>query len=191
MGRPKLLLPLGSGTVIGRLLEVLASAEIAGTFVVVRPDDRALRSAVEAAGATPLVPEIAPDEMRQSVEIALRHIQNIYRPGPDEGWLLSPADHPLLDPAVLARIIAAWRRSPEKIVIPVYAGKRGHPVIFPFRLAGEVFSLGSDEGLNQLVRRHAAEVEELSVDSASVLTDLDTPQDYERLRAHAPSELEE
>lgn len=181
-----MLLPLGAGTVIGRLLEVLGSAEIAGTFVVVRPDDRALRSAVEAAGETPLVPEIAPAEMRQSVEIALRHIQSGYRPGPDEGWLLSPADHPLLDPAVLARIIAAWRRSSEKIVIPVYAGKRGHPVIFPFRLAGEVFALGPDEGLNQLVRRHAAKVEELRVDSASVLTDLDTPQDYERLRAKDP-----
>src|SRR5262249_26069528 len=37
-------------------------------------------------------------------------------------------------------------------------------------------------GLNVYLRQHAAETLELPVDSADVLCDLDTPEDYERLR---------
>jgi len=183
MGRPKLLLPLAGSTVIGRLLSVLARPEIAETVVVIRLGDESLRAAVEAAGAAPLVPAVAPAEMRVSVEHALRHLQQRHEPCPDDGWLLAPADHPLLDPMVLDRIIAAWRRSPDKIVIPAHKGKRGHPAVFPFRLADEVFRLAADEGLNALVRRHAREVEQIDVDSPAVVVDLDTPEDYQRLQA--------
>jgi CTP:molybdopterin cytidylyltransferase MocA len=45
----------------------------------------------------------------------------------------------------------------------------------------DVFALPRDVGLNQLLRAHAAEVSELPVESRSVLCDLDTPEDYERL----------
>jgi len=183
MGRPKLLLPLAGSTVIGRLLSVLARPEIVETVVVMRPGDESLRTAVEAAGAVPLMPAVAPAEMRVSVEHALRHLQRRHEPSPDDGWLLAPADHPLLEPMILDRIIATWSCSPGKIVIPAHKGRRGHPAVFPFRLAEEVFRLAADGGLNALVRCHAREVEQIEVDSTAVLVDLDTPEDYQRLQA--------
>lgn len=181
MGRPKLLLPLGEGTVISRMLAALARSDIEATVVVVRPDDEPLRAAVTACGAVALQPEIAPEEMRQSVEHALSCIEGRFHPGPDAGWLLAPADHPLLDSPVIDQIIAAWRAAPDRILVPVFRGKRGHPTIFPFRLAGEVYALPPDAGLNSLLKRHAAEIEELDVDSSTVVADLDTPEDYARL----------
>lgn len=183
MGQPKLLLPFAGTTVIGRLLERLKRPEIAATVVVIRPDDEPLRAAVALAGAIPLIPTIAPPEMRVSIEHALRHIEQHHAPEPEEGWMLIPADHPCLDKAVLDRIIGAWERSSDKILLPVHAGKRGHPAVFPFRLAAEVVGLPAGTGLNELVRRHADEVEQIEVDSQAVLFDLDTPDDYERLRS--------
>lgn len=182
MGQPKLLLPLAEGTVISRLLAVLRRPEIVETLVVIRPGDEPLRSAVVQAGATPLVPKEPPPEMRTSVEHALHYLLERCSPSPEDGWLLSPADHPLLDAAVLDQLVACWRNSPDKIVIPTHRGRRGHPVIFPFRLADEVFALPADEGLNALVRRHTEQVTELAVNSPAILLDLDTPEDYERLR---------
>src|SRR6266446_1224603 len=135
MGRPKLLLPVGASTVIARMLSVLKRPEIASTIVVVRPDDEPLRAAVADCGAIPLQPDVPPPEMRQSVEYALRHIEGQFQPLPEDGWLLAPADHPLLDPAVVTRMVAEWRGSPGKIVVPVYRGRRGHPTLFPFLLA--------------------------------------------------------
>jgi molybdenum cofactor cytidylyltransferase len=181
MGRPKLLLLLGSDTVIGRMLALVRRPEIGATIVVVRPDDEPLRAAVADGGAIALQPDVAPEEMRHSVEYALRYIQSQFQPGPDDGWLLAPADHPLLDAAVLNQLIAAWRESRAGIVIPTYRGKRGHPTIFPFRLATEVFDLPADAGLNRLVKAHADEIDQIDVNSPGVVSDLDTPDDYERL----------
>jgi molybdenum cofactor cytidylyltransferase len=186
MGRPKLLLPWDGTTVIAQMLAVLRRTEITETIVVVRPDDEPLRASVTACGATALQPAVAPGEMRQSVEYALRDLQQRWAPSPDDGWLLIPADHPLLDSAELEQILAAWKLSPGKIVVPVHDGKRGHPTILPFSLATEVFQLPADQGLNRLVRGHAGEVIEIESVSPSVLIDLDTPEDYARLQQPAP-----
>jgi molybdenum cofactor cytidylyltransferase len=183
MGRPKLLLPVGGHTVIARMLSVLKRPEIAATIVVVRPDDEPLRAAVADDGAIPLQPDDPPPEMRQSVECALRHIEGEFHPLPEDGWLLAPADHPLLDPAVVTRMIGEWRSSPGKIVVPAYRGRRGHPTLFPFRLATEVFGLPPDQGLNSLLKLHATEILQIETDSAAVVADLDTPDDYARLLA--------
>jgi molybdenum cofactor cytidylyltransferase len=182
MGRPKLLLPLGSNTVIGRMLAALSEPVIAATIVVVRRDDEPLRAAIADSGAIPLQPAVAPEEMRQSVEHALRYIEEEFHPRPEEGWLLAPADHPLLEPAVIERLASEWRAAQGNIVVPAYRGRRGHPTLFPFSLAAEVFRLPADQGLNRLVQMHAALVREVELDSPSVLADLDTPEDYERLR---------
>src|SRR5262245_50370066 len=84
MGRPKLLLPLGSSTVIASMLAVLKAPAIAATVVVVRPADEALRAAVAEAGAIPVQPAVAPEEMRQSVEHALRYVERRFQARPDE-----------------------------------------------------------------------------------------------------------
>jgi molybdenum cofactor cytidylyltransferase len=181
MGRPKLLLPLGASTVIARMLSILKRPEIAATIVVVRPDDEPLRAAVAECGAIPLQPENPPAAMRHSVEEALRYLQRQFRPRPEEAWLLAPADHPLLDPAVIDRLVAAWRSAPERIVVPACRGKRGHPTLFPFRLAFEVFALPPDQGLNSLLQRHATEIEQVEIDSPAIIGDLDTPEDYARV----------
>jgi molybdenum cofactor cytidylyltransferase len=82
---------------------------------------------------------------------------------------------------VLDQLIAAWRDSPDRILIPVHCGKRGHPTIFPFRLAAGVFELPPDAGLNRLLKTHAGEIEQIDVNAPGVVSDLDTPDDYARL----------
>jgi molybdenum cofactor cytidylyltransferase len=181
MGRPKLLLPLGESTVIAQMLSVLKRREITATIVVVRPDDEPLRAAVSECGATPLQPIVPPPEMRQSVEHALRHIEARFHPRAGDGWLLVPADHPLLDPEVITRMITEWRHFPRKIVVPVYRGRRGHPTLFPYCMATDVFNLPQDQGLNSLVKMHAVDVLQIDTDSPAVVADLDTPDDYARL----------
>jgi len=190
MGRPKLLLQLGAGTVISRMLAVLQRPEITATLVVVRPDDAALREVVAASGATVLQPDRPPPEMRDSVEFALRQIEAKFEPGPADGWILIPADHPLLDGTILhAREPGAgppqpavWQAEGDRILVPVHGARRGHPTIFPFRLAREVYDLAPDRGLNFLLRKDPGRIREVEVESPSVLADLDTPEDYARLQ---------
>jgi molybdenum cofactor cytidylyltransferase len=187
MGQPKLLLPWEGSTVIARMLAVLARPEITEILVVVRPGDEPLKNAVERAGATPLQPAKPPAEMRQSVEYALRHLESQWSPAPDDGWLLIPADYPLLDPVVLDLLLATWQTARDKIIIPQCGGRRGHPTIFPFSLAEEVYRLPADLGLNHLVRSNPHHVLEIEIVSPGIFTDLDTPEEYARLFSRSRS----
>jgi molybdenum cofactor cytidylyltransferase len=180
MGQPKLLLPLGGEPVIARLLRALRAQLTGGRVVVVcRKDDTALAEAVRNEGAELVTPDIEPPDMRTSIEHGLRSL-NI---SDGDGWLLCPADHPLVEPSVVERLVSTWRSDPSRIVIPTFQGRRGHPVLFPGALAAEVFALPADAGVNALVRTYAHLVQEVPVKSDSVVADLDTPEDYERWQA--------
>jgi molybdenum cofactor cytidylyltransferase len=181
MGQPKLLLPLGAKTVIARLLDVLNRPDVIERFVVLRRDDETLLAEVTSAKATAVQPEINPPDMRSSVQNALEEIQRRHAPGPDEGWMLIPADHPVLDAEVLDAMIDCWQKSDDLILVPTYQQQRGHPTFFRWELAEEVLSLPPDKGLNELLKSHADEIVEVRTDNPAVLTDLDTPEDYQEL----------
>lgn len=183
MGRPKLLLPLGDSTVIGQLLRTLSSSGIDATFVLVRPDDTGLRDEVHREGAIVVQPTAPPPEMRFSVEHLLEAVRKRESSQPTDGWLLVPGDHPLIQPQTLGQLIETWRADPSRIVLPAHDGRRGHPTLFPWDLAEEVAALPGDVGVNHLLKQHADKVVEVPVDDPTITLDLDTPEDYERVRS--------
>ena len=188
MGRPKLLLPLGGQTVIRRLLEALDRPEIAARVVVLRQDDNALAAEVRSAGAIVVAPHSPPPDMRSSVQHALDTIRSSHSPTANDGWLLVPADHPLLAADVLTRLIGAWNASDAPILLPRCDGRRGHPTFFRWSLADKVATIPRDKGLNELVRWHENDIGEIPIDDRSVLYDLDTPEDYEAMQTRFPSD---
>lgn len=181
MGRPKLLLPLGERSVIQRLIDAFDHPAVVEVLVVVRPDDDSLATAVSAAGATVIRPPEPPPDMKASVSCGLEALQQ-RRPEQDiDGWLLAPADHPVLDADVVEAVARAWSVSRAPVLVPTHEGRRGHPTVFARRLAMEVATIPEDRGLNWLVARYADEVEELELGRPEVLVDLDTPEDYRAL----------
>lgn len=183
MGRPKLLLPLGETTVIDQVVRTLRRTDVQQVIVVVRPDDEPLKQAALRAGAKVVQPATPPADMRESVQLALDYLTAEKEPDAYDGWLLIPADHPLLKADVVERMLERWREQDDRILVPTSRGRRGHPTLFRWALAEEVPAIPSDQGLNRLVRNHADEVRELPVETDSILLDLDTPRDYKRLLA--------
>ncbi len=182
MGRPKLLLPIGQQTVIGRLLAVLDSPRIAERLVVMRQDDTDLADAVRSDNATVIQPETDPPDMRYSVEAALSVIANRHTPTANDAWLLIPADYPMVQRQTADALLDAWSQTAAKILIPKHDGRRGHPVIFSWTLAERVPSISADRGLNTLVHEFAEHIEEVPVTDPAIRLDMDTPEDYARLQ---------
>jgi molybdenum cofactor cytidylyltransferase len=185
MGQPKLLLKLHGQTVIARLLDALQLPAVAERVVVIRADDAALRSEVQRAGGVVVAPEVAPPDMRTSVEQGLRHLAASCSPAPEDAWLLVPGDHPVLDRQVIAELIQVFVTQQPRFLVPVYQGRRGHPLLARWETVEQVFRLPKNAGLNQLLHDQAATVVEHPTDSPAVVTDLDTPEDYRRLAATA------
>jgi molybdenum cofactor cytidylyltransferase len=66
-------------------------------------------------------------------------------------------------------------------LVPVFAGKRGHPVILDLaRYRVEIEGLTGEKGLKPVVRGHPDDTLELTIEDERILRDLDTPEDYER-----------
>lgn len=95
------------------------------------------------------------------------------------GWLVLPADLPLVQSHTLVAVAQAWAEDPGAVVLPHCAGQRGHPVAFGARYAPALLALQGDMGAVQVLRaaRAAGQLRSLEVDDPGVFTDIDTLDD--------------
>jgi molybdenum cofactor cytidylyltransferase len=89
------------------------------------------------------------------------------------GWLVLPADMPLVKPSSLRAVADALDQQP--IAFAQYRGRRGHPVGFGAELFSELVMLKGDEGARRLLARYPTAAVEL--DDPGVLFDIDTIDD--------------
>lgn len=82
-------------------------------------------------------------------------------------------DMPWIAPNSLQRLSAA--ASAERIVFPLHAGVRGHPVIFGRQYWRELCLLRGDSGAKALLAAHADACCPIELDDPGVLRDVDTP----------------
>ena len=183
MRRPKLALPLGERTVLEHVLAALRQAAVEHILVVIRPHVAELGALAESAGASVCSLATPCSGMRGAVEYGLRWLEQRFQPRPEATWLLVPGDHPALDASVVPQLESAYAaQSRFSIAIPTYKGRRGHPTLFSWKHVAAIRAHPAELRLNSYVRQHAAETLEVPVDSAGVLWDMDTPEDYEWLR---------
>jgi molybdenum cofactor cytidylyltransferase len=184
MSQPKLLLPLAGRPLISHTIEAWKEGGAGAIVVVVRADDAPLAAAVESLGMpnVELVrPPFAPPDMKASVRAALAHISQRYAPATGDSFLVAPADMPGLSPAIISKLCGEHTRQPGSILVPTLAGRRGHPVLYPWELRDAVMALAAEEGLNALADRHpVVEIacDAMESDGKRPFADIDTPDQY-------------
>ena len=90
-----------------------------------------------------------------------------------KGWLILPADLPLIQSDTLWAIAAALKG--HDVVVPVYRGRRGHPVAFSSVCRQALLNLKGNRGAVFVVRAH--EALELATEDIGCVTDIDTVDD--------------
>lgn len=180
MGQPKQLLPIGRHTIIEQVVTTLLDSPV-DEVVVVTGCEQARVSAVLAAYPVRCIfnPDYAAGEMISSVQVGLHAL------GTDvTAALLAVGDQPQIERRIVEQVLAAWRTGPaERIVIPSYQMRRGHPICLPRHVWPAVWALGWQDSLRSLWRDYAGQIEHIVVDTPSILGDLDTPNDYCQLLA--------
>jgi molybdenum cofactor cytidylyltransferase len=66
------------------------------------------------------------------------------------------------------------------IAVPVFEGRRGHPVLFDRVYRSALAQLSGDEGAKSILRQHLTKLIEVPVESAAILTDFDEEKDFSR-----------
>lgn len=92
------------------------------------------------------------------------------------GWLILPGDLPLVRPNTLLRVADALRG--QSVVVPVFQGRRGHPVGFARCCGPALAALSGDRGAASVVRCNDAP--DMVVDDEGCVTDIDTLWDLKR-----------
>lgn len=88
------------------------------------------------------------------------------------GWLILPADLPLIQADTLRCIAQALQT--HAVVVPFVNGQRGHPVGFGAVCRDELLALSGDQGAKSILQRHIAQT--LELDDIGCILDVDTPQ---------------
>jgi molybdenum cofactor cytidylyltransferase len=97
------------------------------------------------------------------------------------GWLVLPADMPLVRPGTLLAVASALEN--HAVAYAQHRGRRGHPVGFLAELYSELVMLTGDDGARRILLRYPSFAAE--VDDPGVLQDVDTPADLQALRSAA------
>jgi molybdenum cofactor cytidylyltransferase len=93
------------------------------------------------------------------------------------GALICLADMPAVGAPTLRALLGAFEHSGrENICVPVVAGRRGNPVLWPRWAFVHLESLTGDVGGRVLLQAHAARVQTVPFEDDGVLRDLDTQQ---------------
>lgn len=177
MGRPKLLLPYRNGTLVGSVVQALRGGGVSKIVLVTSPGDEDLRAWAREAGVLTAVNPDPGRGMLSSIREGIAALGEIR-----EILLVSPADLPALQPETVAALVQRMEETGAPLGVPVYKGKRGHPLAIAPGLIPEIDTLDPDVGLRQLRDRHEDGLLEMEVEDAGVVMDVDTPEEYERIR---------
>lgn len=182
MGRPKMTLPLGESTVIGTVVTNLAKGGLSSIRVVTGADRSGIAQALAGMPAGVRVmevynPDFAAGEMLSSIQAGLRSLSD-----ETQAAMIALGDQPQIQPEVVQAILAAYRASNAPLVAPSYQMRRGHPWVVRRELWPALLELPVQASPRQFLASRANSIEYVVVDTPTILMDLDTPDDYAKLK---------
>jgi len=176
MGEPKQLLPFGNKTMLGCVIDAFAASvridlilvvlghkahEIAGT--ITQPRTAGVRNPAYAKG------------MFTSVQAGLRAL-----PVTAKAVLIGLCDQPCLQTATVESLVQKFEQERHKILIPVYLGRQGHPLLFRASYAKKILAMDESLTLKHFLANHPDDIVRVVTDDEGVLVDIDDRNDYER-----------
>ena len=176
MGANKLALPWGRRTVLGRCVDVLVRSEIKEVVVVLSDRTQALGGRLRGPKVKWVINPNGKRGMSSSIRVGVQAVDRR-----SDGILIALGDQPLLRAKTINTLIHALVQGKGKIIVPIFRGRRGHPVLFGAMFAKELLHLKGDVGARSLLQKHLKSVFEVRTKSEAVVADVDTWEDYRKI----------
>jgi molybdenum cofactor cytidylyltransferase len=176
MGSPKALLPFQGRPFLEHLLDITKHPKVG------------VRRVVLGAHAEHIAKEVAlnPDEVvlneqweqgqLSSIRAAIKSL-----PSGTDGMILCLIDHPLISRILVDGLIDQFYATHAPVVLPIFEGRRGHPVIFSAVLYPELEKAPDQLGARSVVWAHEAEVSEHITMEEGCVVNLNDPAAFARI----------
>lgn len=175
MGVQKLLLPFGNKTVIGHIIDQLLASTVDEIHVVVGHQAERISRELSGQAVSIVNNPNYKSGMLSSVRCGLQSLPEKCR-----AVMVVLGDQPSITTELIDQMLQSFATTEKSILVPLYKGKRGHPILFSSLYRDEILTQHGDVGLRGLLHGHSNDIFELAVSTASVLCDMDCPEDYRR-----------
>ncbi|HXO04484.1 MAG TPA: nucleotidyltransferase family protein [Candidatus Sulfotelmatobacter sp.] len=172
MGQPKALLSYREKTFAEHLVSATRHERVGLTRIVLGAQAGKIRSRLPLDPTWILENPNWEQGQLSSIQAVIRNLP----PGATEGLILCPVDHPLVSSFLVAQLIQEFDSTEKQIVLPIYTGKRGHPVIFRDSLYKELLAASPEVGAREVVWTHPESVAEVETDEEAVVLNLNDPE---------------
>ncbi len=176
MGKTKQLLPFRGKTILECTVESALASSLGQVIVVLGHRADLLKPLLEPTAVRIVINPRYREGQSSSLKAGLAAVSD-----DADAVLFLLGDQPLVTPALIDRILAAYRSSESPIVMPVHDGRRGNPVLFSRETFAGIQALSDDCGARPLFQEYAARLLTVAVDDPAIHFDVDTEEDYRRL----------
>ena len=158
------------------MIEVSAAKLLAavGRVIAITSADDMLMRVLDNCGCQVVVNEYSADGMGTSIAAGVNASMDA------AGWIIALGDMPYLQVETIASV-RQYLSEQQRIVVPMYQGKRGHPVGFARQYGSVLETLQGDAGARSIIdaalAENASNIFQFNIDDAGVMADIDVPGD--------------
>ena len=178
MGMPKLLLPVGGEPLVRRTVRQVCDAGFDDVLVVLGSEWETTLAALDGLPIRHAVNADYATGMGSSFRTAVSHL------GESEAAMFALADHPFVTTNEYRMVLDAWRQQSPAIVSVRYGDVVAPPHLWSREFFPELAQL--QHGARAVLQRHQDRTLVLQF-PPDLLMDLDTPEDYELVKARVAS----
>lgn len=176
MGRTKQLLPFRGQTILEGVVDNALAASLHRLIVVLGHEAQTLAALLAGRNLTLVHNPHFAQGQSTSLKAGLQALGE-----ESDAALFLLGDQPLITPATIDLLLAAYAATPSPVVLPVFAGKRGNPVLFDRETFAAIATITEDCGARSLFDHYAGRLLKIPVADPSIHFDVDTEDDYHRL----------
>ena len=176
MGRPKMLLPWGEGTVISHVITIFRNAGVEDVLVITGGARKSIEDAISRHNVRAIYnKDFANGEMLSSIQCGIRALSR-----QTQAVLIGLGDQPQVQERSVQMVCEMYAESKSNIVVPSHKMRRGHPWLITRPLWDDLLNLEYPHTPRDFLNAHSDSIQYVNINSPDILADLDTPEEYQR-----------
>ncbi|WP_069649819.1 molybdenum cofactor cytidylyltransferase [Caloranaerobacter ferrireducens] len=171
MERDKLLLDINGMAIIERVIKMVCKSDVDEVIMIYRKEE--IREIAKRYGIKTVFNKKAKLGQSEAVKLGIVSSSKDVK-----GYMFFMGDQPFLKVEAINNIIKVFKSGKYQVVVPIFDGKRGNPVIFSRDLRQQLLNVSGDIGGRGIIQGLGDKVGFVYFNNRKIGMDIDTWEDY-------------